>query len=123
MILYGNQCLKQFPKAEKYAMAADIRQSMYRLLRLVIEANKKYHKKTTAQQMDVELEILRTFIRLAADKNLKYLQKQYGRYDIDIPSVRQAIMSYKGMLDQTDAHFLKTKMSQRYVFSRKQVKK
>lgn len=73
MILYGNQCLKQFPKAEKYAMAADIRQSMYRLLRLVIEANKKYHKKTTAQQMDVELEILRTFIRLAADKNLKYL--------------------------------------------------
>ncbi len=55
--------------------------------------------------------------------HLKYLQKQYSRHDIDIPSVRQAIMSYKGMLDQTDAHLLKTKMSQRYVFSRKQVKK
>nr|WP_278046242.1 diversity-generating retroelement protein Avd [Desemzia sp. C1] len=73
MILYGNQCLKHFPKSEKYAMAADIKQSMYRLLRLVIEANKKYHKKTTAQQMDVELEVLRTFIRLSADKSLKYL--------------------------------------------------
>lgn len=73
MILYGNQCLKQFPKSEKYAMASEIKESMYRLLRLIVEANKKYHKKTTAQNIDIELEILRTFIRLAADKNLKYL--------------------------------------------------
>lgn len=73
MILYGNQCLKQFPKSEKYAMASEIKGSMYRLLRLIVEANKKYHKKTTAQNIDIELEILRTFIRLAADKNLKYL--------------------------------------------------
>lgn len=81
MILYGNECLKQFPKSEKYAMAAEIKQSMYRLLRLVIEANKKYHKKTTAQQIDVELDILRTFIRLASDRNLKYLPfKKYENW-------------------------------------------
>lgn len=54
-------------------MASEIKGSMYRLLRLIVEANKKYHKKTTAQNIDIELEILRTFIRLAADKNLKYL--------------------------------------------------
>lgn len=45
MILYGNQCLNQFPKSEKYALAAEIKQSMYRLLRLTIETNKKYHKR------------------------------------------------------------------------------
>lgn len=73
MILYGNQCLKQFPKAEKFILAAEIRQSMYRLLRLVVETNKKYYKKTTAQQLDVELDILRTYIRLASDKSMKYL--------------------------------------------------
>lgn len=73
MILYGNICLKQFPKHEKHVMAADIRSSMYRLLDLIIRANKKYYKKTTLQDLDVELEILRTYIRLAADQQLRYL--------------------------------------------------
>ena len=81
MVLYGNQCLKQFPKSEKYVLAAEIKQSMYRLLRLTIEANKKYHKKTTAQQIDVELDVLRTFVRLAADKEMKYLPfKKYENW-------------------------------------------
>jgi len=29
MILYGNTCLKQFPKSERYALAADIKNSKY----------------------------------------------------------------------------------------------
>ncbi|MFU0784482.1 MAG: hypothetical protein ACFWT2_15535 [Thermoanaerobacterium thermosaccharolyticum] len=45
MILYGNICLKQFPKHEKHVMAADIRKSMYKLLELIVRANKKYYKK------------------------------------------------------------------------------
>ncbi|XJZ25935.1 diversity-generating retroelement protein Avd [Bacillota bacterium Lsc_1132] len=73
MIIYGSICLKQFPKSERYTLAADIKKSMYNLLRLLIEANKKYYKKTTIQQIDVELETLRTFIRLAADQKLQYL--------------------------------------------------
>jgi len=73
MILYGTQCLKQFPKSEKYALASDIKHSMYSLLRLIITANKRYHKKTTLQEIDVELDTLRTFIRLAADTKLQYL--------------------------------------------------
>ena len=78
MIIYGNQCLKQFPKSERYALAADIKKSMYHLLRLLVEANKKYHKKTTIQQLDVELDLLRTYIRLAAEPSMKYLSfKKY----------------------------------------------
>ncbi len=73
MILYGNVCLKQFPKHERHVMAADIRESMYRLLGLIVRANKKYHKKTTLQDIDIELEVLRTYIRLAADPQLRYL--------------------------------------------------
>ena len=73
MIVYGNLCLKQFPKSEKFTLAADIKKSMYNLLRLLIEANKKYYKKTTVQQIDVELDTLRAFIRLASDPQLKYL--------------------------------------------------
>ena len=73
MILYGNQALLGFPRAERYALAADIRQSMYTLYRLIIAANKKYYKKTTLQDADVELAALRGFIRLAANRDLRYI--------------------------------------------------
>ena len=81
MILYGNICLKQFPKHERFVLAADIRSSMYRLLELIIRANKKYYKKTTLQDLDVELEVLRTYIRVAADQQLRYLPiKKYENW-------------------------------------------
>lgn len=81
MITYGNACLLQFPKSERYALATEIKKSMYTLLRLIITANKKYYKKTTLQEMDVELETLKTFIRMAADSKFKYLGlRQYENW-------------------------------------------
>lgn len=74
MIKYGNKCLLQFPRAERYALASEIKQSMYTILRLIIEANRERGSKRTIQaKIDVELETLRTFIRLAADKDTAYL--------------------------------------------------
>ena len=81
MILYGSGCLKQFPKSEKYGLANDIKAAMYNLLRLIITANKRYHKKTTLQEIDVELDTIRVFIRLASDKDNKYLpMKKYENW-------------------------------------------
>ena len=78
MILYANKALEQFPRLERYALAADIKQTMYSFYRLIITANKKYYKKTTLQDADVELEVLRGFIRLAANKEMRYLpMKKY----------------------------------------------
>lgn len=73
MIKYGNQSLLQFPRAERYALAAEIKQSMYRILRLIIQANKRRDKRPLQIEIDTELEVLRTFIRLAADKQTAYL--------------------------------------------------
>jgi len=73
MIKYGNQSLLQFPRAERYALAAEIKQSMYRILRLIIQANKQRSKRALQIEIDTELEVLRTFIRLAADKQTAYL--------------------------------------------------
>lgn len=67
MMIYGYTALRQFPKSERHVLAAEIRQSMYRLLRLVITANKRYHKKTTMQDADVELDCLRSQVRLAME--------------------------------------------------------
>ena len=75
MLAYGQICLKQFPKQEKHVLASDIRSTMYRMLELTIRANKKYHKKTTLQDLDIEIEVLRTFLRLSLDNHYMNIHK------------------------------------------------
>jgi len=67
MIRYAYICMRQFPKSEKHTMAAEIKTSMYTLLKLLIAASKKYYKKTTLQEIDVELQFLKTTVRLASE--------------------------------------------------------
>ena len=62
------------------ALAAEIKQSMYKILRLIIQANKQRNKKQIQMEIDTELDVLRTFIRLAADKDTKYLSLR--KYEI-----------------------------------------
>ncbi|MPN41938.1 hypothetical protein SDC9_189493 [bioreactor metagenome] len=73
MIAYGNVCLRQFPKTERYVMAARIRGDMYDLLELIVAANKHYYKKTTLQEIDTKLEALRSLLRVAVREDMKYL--------------------------------------------------
>lgn len=65
MMQYAYVALAQFPKSEKFAMVADIKRCMDIILERAIEASKKYYKKTTLQELDVELEKLRYYIRLS----------------------------------------------------------
>ncbi|MBZ4669406.1 MAG: ribosomal protein [Defluviitaleaceae bacterium] len=67
MIKYGYQALAQFPKSEKFALAADIKRCMHLILERVIEANKKYYKKTTLQELDVEIMKLKAYLRLSQE--------------------------------------------------------
>lgn len=67
MIQYGYIVLRQFPKSEKYALAADIKNSMYKTLELIIVANKHYYKKNTLRELDVEVDKLKTLVRLSKD--------------------------------------------------------
>ncbi|MEA3379784.1 diversity-generating retroelement protein Avd [Idiomarina abyssalis] len=76
MIMYGYVALKQFPRSEKHGLAAEIRSSMWSVQRLIITALKRYHKKTTLTELDVELAILKRQVRLA--KDLRYIDlKKY----------------------------------------------
>lgn len=76
MTKYGYNALKQFPKSEKFALAADIKRCMHLILERTIEANKKYYKKTTLQELDVEIAKLKAYLRLSFE--LGYLpQKKY----------------------------------------------
>jgi len=83
LLEYGYTALRQFPKSEKFGLAADIKKQMYDVLRFIIIANKRYHKKTTIQELDISHEILRRQIEMA--KTLKFLP--FRKYEIIITRV------------------------------------
>lgn len=87
MIKYGNQALMQFPKSERYALVVDIKKAMYSMLRLCVAANKHYFKKTTLQDLDIELAVLRDFLQFASEPDVKYLPLK--KYEV-----------WAGMLDE-----------------------
>lgn len=68
MMKYGKKAVSNFPRRERRT-ADEITKSMLTMYRLAITVEKKYYKKTTLQELDVELDILRHFIRLAHDKD------------------------------------------------------
>ncbi|OOE71715.1 diversity-generating retroelement protein Avd [Salinivibrio kushneri] len=78
MMTYAFSALRQFPKSERFVLAAEIRQCIYKILRLTIVASKRYHKKTTLQDLDVEVTTLRDMVRIALD--LRYIDMR--RYEI-----------------------------------------
>ena len=78
MILYAYPALEQMPKSQKFSLAQDIKRCMDRVMRLVITANKKYTKKTTLQELDVEVAALKVYIRIAYD--LRYLPAKKYEY-------------------------------------------
>lgn len=71
MMEYAYPALAQFPKAEKFSLAQDIRHCMNQVLELTITEDKKYTKATTLEKLDIENEKLKIYIRLAM--RLKYI--------------------------------------------------
>jgi len=57
--------LNHFPKHEKYGLALEIRRAAYEMYGYIVEAQKRYHKKTTLTNLDIRHEQLRMLIRLA----------------------------------------------------------
>ena len=65
MVRLLNVYLNHFPRHEKYGLAQEIRQAAYSTYGFIVEAQKRYQKKTTLTNMDIRHEQLRMFIRLA----------------------------------------------------------
>ena len=66
-----NIYLNHFPSHEKYGLALTIRQKAYEMYGYMVEAQKRYHKKTTLQDLDAQLDLLRTQVRIS--KQLGYI--------------------------------------------------
>lgn len=69
---------RKYPKAEKFVLASETRKAAMDFLRLIIRAEKKYYKKTTLQDADIELDEIRHLFRFAYKQ--RYISP--GRYEI-----------------------------------------
>ena len=78
MMIYAYPVLAQFPKAEKFSLAQDIRHCMNELLELTITEEKKYTKRTTIEYMDIENEKLKQYIEIAME--LKFIS--FHKYEV-----------------------------------------
>ena len=78
--------IAQYPKSEKFALGADTKQSGLTFYKLIVTAAKKYYKKTTLKDADVELFVLKNFIRMGHSR--RYMNtKRYERLSRAIEEV------------------------------------
>lgn len=75
-----NIYLNHFPKFEKYALAQQVRQCMYEVYSLMVEGQKRYHKKTTLSNLDIRHEQWRMFVNLS--NSLGYFEFKDGKESI-----------------------------------------
>jgi len=65
---YGYVACRRFPKSERFTLVADIKREMILIISLIIRANKnKNDRLGILRQIDVELDVLRSLIRISKD--------------------------------------------------------
>jgi len=62
---YSRRALVNFPKSERHLLSAEVRLCIERIERITLTAWKRYQKKTTLTDLDIEIEILRRKVRKA----------------------------------------------------------
>lgn len=76
-IVYAFQALTHFPKSERFTSAAEIRKSFLRILALIVRANKTRNRLPLLYDLDVELDVLRSLVRVS--QSMGYLP--FGKYE------------------------------------------
>jgi len=75
-MLYLFPLVDGFPKYEKFALQTQIKNSVYRLLRLTVDIQKSRQKARYLYEFDKELEFLRTLVAFSNDKKPSYMSAQ-----------------------------------------------
>jgi hypothetical protein len=98
-VAYAYVALKHMPKSERFTLVADIKNSLFRILELIIRANKTRNRLPVLYDLDIELELLRTKVRLAM--TLGYLP--FKKYEIMANYMAELGRMLGGWIKQTSS--------------------
>lgn len=73
---YFEPIAMRFPRYEQSVLCANIRNCMYRIMELMIMTNGSKNRVAGWYYIDVQLEVLRTYVRRSRAKGSKYLSKR-----------------------------------------------
>lgn len=91
--LYAHNVTFQFPKSERHVLCSHMRDTLAKIIKLVIRCSKRYYKKTSLQDIDVELEYYRSLVRKAF--SLRYINiKRYEIWSRHIDEIGKMIGSW-----------------------------
>ena len=68
MMKYGLPLVNTFPRKDR-KLTDILRESMMEMYRLATRVERKYYKKTTLEDLDIELAVLKEFVVLASDRD------------------------------------------------------
>ena len=74
MMSHAYEFIRHFPKHQQHSLGADIRDTMTRLLHLVYRCARRFYKKTTLEDLIVEIDFLRSQVRVAY--NSRYIDRK-----------------------------------------------
>ena len=86
-----NTYLNHFPRHEKYGLAQEIRRTAYDVFGMIVEGQKRYHKKTTLVNLDIRHEQMRMLILLANE--LGYFECKSGAHSKESSPRRYLVIS------------------------------
>jgi len=73
---YFEPIIERFPSFERYALRTQIKNCMYRIYEMIIRTNSRKEKMQGWYDIDVELKILRGYIRRSRKRGSRYLSKR-----------------------------------------------
>lgn len=74
MMSQAYEFIRHFPKHQQHSLGADIRDTMTRLLHLVYRCARRFYKKTTLEDLIIEIDFLRSQVRVAYTS--RYIDKK-----------------------------------------------
>lgn len=98
MIKLANIHLNHFPKHEKFGLSQQIRNCMYDLFNIITECQKRYHKKTSLTNLDIQHEQLRMFFKLAFE--LGYYEYKDGREQHGAKEAQRRYQAISTLVDE-----------------------
>ena len=101
LIKLANVNLNHFPRHEKYGLSQQIRNTMYEVYNLIVEGEKRYHKKTSLTELDVKHQQLRMMLKLAYE--LDYFKYHNGKTDRSQTETDRRYLALNSLINEVGA--------------------